>query len=271
MNVFAHNRFSILIFGTILLTLPGNAALIVVPGQFANNEGPGDLAYPIVTPGTTRVQQWIRADQFVAGTTYRINGMAFRTDSVVGGHFDVTDTNFTVKLGSTTVTAMTLSTVMDNNFTNGFSTVFAGPITLTFGTSLVGPQPWSNSINFSNPFVYAPNPGNNLLVDMMNVGASTLTLYDGQTNCFVQPVPSGCNLDSNIVADRATAVALRLRNQPNSSTSLATIGVPTVSNLPDRAYVIKFDVEVLVTPEPATWAFMGLGLAALALAKRVRA
>lgn len=246
------------------------AANIVVPGAFATTEATGDLAYPFVSPGTVRVEQWIRADQFTAGNTYRLTGMALRTDSALGGRFSVSDSSFTIKIGSTTMTALTMSAILDSNFTNGFTTVFSAPLALTFGTSAVGPQPWSNFVTFTSFFDYTPSTGVNLLLDMMNVGGSVVTPLDGQANCLGAPLPTGCNLDAIQAAVRSTAPALRMRSAPGASTSVATVGLAGAPT-EDRAFVIEFQATILgATPEPGTWAMMASGLAALIAVKRRR-
>ena len=267
--MFAAKYFFSLI-GLISVTMPGMAANIVVPGAYASTEATGELAYPFVSPGTVRVEQWIRADQFTAGNTYRLTGMALRTDSPSGGRFSVTDNDFTIKIGSTTMTALTMSANLDSNFTNGFTTVFSAPLALTFGTQAVGPQPWSNFITFASVFDYTPSTGVNLLLDLMNVGGSVVTPLEGQTSCLAAPNPSGCNLDAIQVQVRSAATALRMRSAPGASTSVATVGLAGAA-IEDRAFVIEFQATILgTTPEPGTWAMMATGLAALIAVKRRR-
>ena len=237
--------------------IPAGAASIV-PGSSAADAN-SDLAYPIVAPGAVRSQQWIRYDQF-SGPGYIISGVSFRSDIGLGGAFSVTD-NLTIKLGIASGDNTTLSSLFDNNFNGVPITVFNGNTTLNFTHTASGAQQFSNSIAFTTPFVYIPQAGSNLIVDITNNGASLVTPLEGQTNCL-GATPSGCNLDAVMYDAMAGAAMTRIRNNPGQSVTTASLA----SVSPVKGLIMQFDVTAI--PEPSSIALSGLGMIALGFVRR---
>lgn len=137
----------------------------VVPGGFEATEAPSANSFPF-TAGINRYQQVYLASSFDNPTQpIQIDSIAFRQDAGESTTLSVSILDLEIRLSTTTVTPVTLSTTFAANIGGDEFLVHDGPRTLTSSNTLLGngTKPFDIVIPLSSPFLYDPNNGNLLL------------------------------------------------------------------------------------------------------------
>ena len=219
------------------LAQPSN---MVVPNGLANVEGNSSTSDPF-TSSSFRLQMVFDASQFAipAGASGRIDSLWFRLDGGTTNNPSMFFGGGSVTLSLTPVGPDGLSPVFANNVGANAVTIFNGA--MSFGGVLqpgADPQPFHQTILAFSPFWYNPQQGN-LLLDIR--GRSGQVFFPGTLDA------------QSVFGDSISRVY--------ANSELLTSGIADTLGL-----VTRFDM--LVVPEPSTWALLLTGSALLALYRR---
>jgi hypothetical protein len=137
-------------------------------------EGPLNSPNLPLALGTSRVLCLYEAEQLGVPVGNTITQIGFRQDGATAATDNGRQLQLEVRIGYTTATVTTMVTNFDNNYAAPPVTVF-GPALFTLPNLRDGASPLPNGqlwLPLSTPFVYAPAPGQNLLVEYRVFGTS---------------------------------------------------------------------------------------------------
>ena len=157
------------------------ADTVVVPN--ANTDVDGNSS---VSLGNTRFQQVYASSQFPSGSIL-ITQLAFRGD--IGVPPVAGDTVYQVSLSTTHAVPDGLSMTFANNLGANNTLVYSGPVAFVTSGS-PNPNPFSNIVVFTTPFLYNPAAGNLLLDISVPAGFSIFPVTVDMVNIFGDSVSS---------------------------------------------------------------------------------
>lgn len=151
----------------------GLGAPHVAPAAYANQFGGSDNAIPF-WPAPTRYQQLFSADQF--GGAFTIAGLGLRRNDSATVEVDAALVQLEIRIGRTSRTPATLSATFADNFDPGTELVVLPAGLVQFpkhpAAAATDPTVFDIVIPFSVPYAYTPGPGQNLVVQLTQDGAS---------------------------------------------------------------------------------------------------
>ena len=252
-------RFSAIvgcISAAVLLTSATAASADYIYGPdpiYATTEG--NLNNIVFDHEDTRTQ-WIFSSAVFGDKPLTINGFSLRFDASYSNAYG--DTGVFPLNNSFAVRVATIQGLASTNFATNLG---AAPVTVMQGATslpyLVGAptgvtKPWGVTFNFATPYEYDGTPGSSLVMDLYIPGQDVYGTMDFVADYYTDPT--------------ADSLAYRVYNNTSSATS---------GSLQSFTPVIRFDVTVnppLVSPapEPASWAFLIVGLGGIGAALRRR-
>jgi len=220
-----------------------------VPGGDASTEGDSNNGFPFNLAEfslTSQIYQQVYSSTAFGSGPILITGMDFRPDgnSDDAAAFAATLSDISIDLSTTTAAVNGLSATFANNIGTDDTTVLpAGPLSLSSSDTgpAGGPKNFDIDITFATPFLYDPSKGN-LLLEVLNFGGGSTTQFD---------------------ADLASTVMSRVYS--------TTGGVSSTTGSTDSSGLVTqfvFGPATSTVPEPALPAVCGIGLAAIAFARR---
>jgi hypothetical protein len=151
------------------------AQQVIYPADYtAVPEGPLNSPNLPLALGTSRVMCLYEAGQLGVPAGNTITQLGFRQDATTAATDNGRQLQLEVRIGYTTATVTTMVTNFDNNYAAPPVTVF-GPALFTLPNLRDAAAPLPNGqlwLTLTTPFVYAPAPGQNLLVEYRVFGTS---------------------------------------------------------------------------------------------------
>ncbi|TAJ13335.1 MAG: hypothetical protein EPO68_13245 [Planctomycetota bacterium] len=151
----------------------GLGAPNVAPAAYANQFGGSDNAIPF-WPAPTRYQQLFTADQF--GGAFTIAGLGLRRNDSATVEVDSALVQLEIRIGRTSRTPATMSAVFSDNFDPGTEVVVLPAGLVEFpkhpAAPATDPSAFDIVIPFKTPYPYVPGAGQNLVVQLVQDGAS---------------------------------------------------------------------------------------------------
>ena len=225
---------------------PALATVTIVPTAPGNAQGPAPLRY--YGTGGSHVQQ-IYASTFFTGPQ-SISAISFSAypGAAPSGFFSntVNVSNITIRAGTSGASGNDASGQPSATFANNISnaqTVYSGALSLTTAATGTGPQPFDYTINFSNSFFYDPTAGS-LILDFLIPTSATVS---GSGFGFL-------TFDTVNSLDDGIFSVVDINDGAATSGTLSTAGAITSFQTASATGAV---------PEPATWAMMLVGFAAV--------
>ncbi len=156
---------SVAVVSFLLVSNVADAQAVVVPAANLDAEGGGGSS---VLNDNIRLQEIYNAALMPDGPV-TITEMRFRPSAHYGAAFTATISNINIRLSTTTVMPVAISSTFAANVGTNETVVFDGELTLAsaFTGPASGPKDFDIVIPFATPFSYDPSQGN-LLVDIRN-------------------------------------------------------------------------------------------------------
>ncbi len=227
---------------------PAYAGLFIVPQAYATTEAGSAHSTAFNTGSRTEVividNSVLAAAGILPGTD--LEGISFRANGGTGPSPAMSFSNYDVKLGVAALSAATASTVFANNVVGGdpgFTILHTGALSLPAGYFSGGatPNAFALPIAFSSSYYYS-GAGQGLVLEITHTAGTNSEFLDSFNI-------TGTGSISGITGFSATSDTATSQTGTN-------IASTTIS-------VLAFDV-----PEPATFTVLGLGVLALAGARR---
>lgn len=152
-----------------ILAVPASAqAAKVIPASATGADANDGSYFPFVYEGGSRTQHLV-VGKYI-GASAVIQGFAYRRDGANQNAFTARSVpNFTVTMGTTSVTPATMSTTFATNRTGTMTTVFSGTYNRPAVPVLPGVQPFLITFKLATPFVFQGAQGN-LLIEFSEAG-----------------------------------------------------------------------------------------------------
>ncbi len=194
------------------------ADTVVVPAANASSEGGGGSS---VLNDNIRLQE-IYSASILPDSPITITEMRFRPSALYGSAFTATISNINIRLSTTQVMPVSISSTFADNVGTNETVVFNGelPLSSAFTNAPGGTKGFDIVIPFSVPFAYDSSQGN-LLIDIRNSSGSSVTYVDaaaapngtaGRVFAIGVEAPVGTGTDSG--ADVIQFVFTRLPTPP---------------------------------------------------------